>query len=778
MGKKRRKTEELDAAPAEATYSAPASDIPAPGPRGSYDEGFDIPAPGPSRSYRGSRRSFASEQGPDNELPAPGPSSAPSSIPGPGPGPARRGRPTGRRRSEPMDSEGPDNFDAGYSRPNYQEPAPRGDDDYDASPPRLNRRPSNRGAANPDRGGAERGSSDRGGSERGSSERGSSERGSSERGSSERGGAERAGTERGDRGNTGRAERQERGGNDRGGSERGGNDRGGNDRSGRSSGFGRGLYEYESSSELDNPDYVGGDYADDGDIEGDNPYTNSPRSNGRTGNADQRGNYRGRQQQNPPNRQGSGRVPGPGPGQSGRQPNPRGGNPRHQQRAPGRPTMGGGRQQTRYNPGGRGPSANAPGPGSMQRGPRRPAGGRQSNYRGPYQAPRSNDPYLVDQDRFDDATVELHEEVGMLEMHPNGYGFLRKTANNYSRERTDPFVPGTMIERFGLREGMMIRGMIRPGRGQTGPRVKEIMDVDGLEPEACLDIKPFDSLTPINPEEWYRLEVGPKPLTNRIIDLLAPMGKGQRALIVAPPRSGKTILLQHISTGISTNYPDTKLIVLLVDERPEEVTDMRRNVVGEVVASSLDEEIESHVRLSQLVIERCKRLAEMGKDVFLLMDSITRLARAFNKWVGDSGRTMSGGVDIKAMDIPKKLFATARAFEEGGSVTIAGTALIDTDSRMDELIFQEFKGTGNMELVLDRKLAERRVWPSIDISKSGTRREELLLPERTLTAVTALRRTLTQMNPIEAMEQLTKQLGRFDSNAEFIHLISGKMTND
>lgn len=375
----------------------------------------------------------------------------------------------------------------------------------------------------------------------------------------------------------------------------------------------------------------------------------------------------------------------------------------------------------------------------------------------------------------EDGTVELHEEVGMLEMHPNGYGFLRKSENNYSRERTDPFVPGTMIERFGLREGLMIRGMVRPGRGQTGPRVKDIMDVDGLDPEQYLEVKPFDSLTPINPEEWYNLEVGPKPLTNRVIDLLAPMGKGQRALIVAPPRSGKTVLLQHISQGIAKNHPDTKLIVLLIDERPEEVTDMRRNVDGEVVASSLDEEIESHVRLSQLVIERCKRLAEMGKDVFLLMDSITRLARAFNKWVGDSGRTMSGGVDIKAMDIPKKLFATARAFEEGGSVTIAGTALIDTDSRMDELIFQEFKGTGNMELVLDRKLAERRVWPAVDISKSGTRREELLLPESTLDAVTALRRTLTQMNPIEAMEQLTKQLGRFDSNDEFVKLISGKM---
>ena len=211
------------------------------------------------------------------------------------------------------------------------------------------------------------------------------------------------------------------------------------------------------------------------------------------------------------------------------------------------------------------------------------------------------------------------------------------------------------------------------------------------------------------------------------MDLLTPLGKGQRALIVAPPRTGKTILLQHISLGISTNFPDVKLIVLLIDERPEEVTDMKRAVNGEVVASSLDRDIESHVRLSQLVVERCKRLAEMGKDVVMLMDSITRLARAFNKWVGNTGRTMSGGVDIKAMDIPKKLFATARLFEEGGSLTIVGTALIDTGSRMDELIFQEFKGTGNMELVLDRKLADRRVWPAIDISQSGTRREEKLL---------------------------------------------------
>jgi len=234
------------------------------------------------------------------------------------------------------------------------------------------------------------------------------------------------------------------------------------------------------------------------------------------------------------------------------------------------------------------------------------------------------------------------------------------------------------------------------------------------------------------------------------------------------------VLLQHISNAISTNYPNVALMVLLIDERPEEVTDMRRNIVnGDVFASSLDNDVESHVRLSQLVVARCQRLAEMGKDVFMLMDSITRLARAFNKWVGNTGRTMSGGVDIKAMDIPKKLFATARAFEEGGSLTIVGTALIETGSRMDDLIFQEFKGTGNMELVLDRKLADRRVWPAIDIEQSGTRREEKLLPPETLHATTMLRRTLSSMHHVDAMEQLTSKLGKFKSNDEFVMLIQG-----
>ncbi len=409
--------------------------------------------------------------------------------------------------------------------------------------------------------------------------------------------------------------------------------------------------------------------------------------------------------------------------------------------------------------------------GGGNRGPRRPAPNRR---RGEYGS--SNNESFPEPQLDENGEIPLLEFSGVLEMHPNGYGFLRASDNNYSRERTDPFVPGTMIEKFGLRQGVLIKSMMQQGRRQQGPRVREILDVDGMKPEEYINVKNFDddkAFTPINPDQWLHLETGPEPLTNRIIDLLAPFGKGQRALIVAPPRSGKTIMLQHISRGIALNHPEVTLLVLLVDERPEEVTDMKRNIInGEVIASSLDMDVDSHVRLSQLVIDRCKRLAEMGRDVFLLMDSITRLARAFNKWVGNNGPTMSGGVNIKAMDIPKRLFATARAFAEGGSLTIVGTALIDTGSRMDDLIFQEFKGTGNMELVLDRRLAERRVWPAIDISLSGTRREELLHDEKTLNAVTMLRRTLNTMHPVEAMEQLTKQLGRFKTNKEFIQLIS------
>jgi transcription termination factor Rho len=368
--------------------------------------------------------------------------------------------------------------------------------------------------------------------------------------------------------------------------------------------------------------------------------------------------------------------------------------------------------------------------------------------------------------------IPLEPGQGVLEMHPNGYGFLRSVETNYTRERTDPFVPATMIERYRLREGVYIKALVQPGRRQQGPRVREIESVEDMPPDDYVNVKTFDQLTPINPETWLRLETGQQPITTRVMDLLTPLGKGQRALIVAPPRTGKTVLLQQVSQAVSTNHPELSLVMLLVDERPEEVTDMKRSVKGDVLASSLDCDVESHVRLSQLVVERCKRMAETGKDVFLLMDSITRMARAFNKWVGNTGRTMSGGVDIKALDIPKKLFATARVFEEGGSLTIVATALVDTGSRMDELIFQEFKGTGNMELVLDRKLADRRVWPSIDISQSGTRREEKLLDPNTLHAVNMLRRTLSSMHHVDAMEQLTKQLAKFKSNREFISLIA------
>ncbi len=368
--------------------------------------------------------------------------------------------------------------------------------------------------------------------------------------------------------------------------------------------------------------------------------------------------------------------------------------------------------------------------------------------------------------------IPLEPGNGVLEMHPNGYGFLRSPENNYTRERTDPFVPAQTIERYRLREGVYVKALVQPGRRQQGPRVREVEEVEGMPPEEYANVKSFDQLTPINPETWLRLETGQQPITTRVMDLLTPLGKGQRALIVAPPRTGKTVLLQQVSQAVSENHPELSLVMLLIDERPEEVTDMRRSVKGDVLASSLDCDVESHVRLSQLVIERCKRMAEAGKDVFLLMDSITRMARAFNKWVGNTGRTMSGGVDIKALDIPKKLFATARVFEEGGSLTIVATALVDTGSRMDELIFQEFKGTGNMELVLDRKLADRRVWPSIDISQSGTRREEKLLDPNTLHAVNLLRRTLSSMHHVDAMEQLTKQLSKFKSNREFITLIA------
>ncbi len=274
----------------------------------------------------------------------------------------------------------------------------------------------------------------------------------------------------------------------------------------------------------------------------------------------------------------------------------------------------------------------------------------------------------------------------------------------------------------------------------------------------------------MDPHDRIRLETGAEPLGPRILDLLTPIGKGQRGLIVAPPRTGKTILLQQIASAVLTNHPEVELVVLLIDERPEEVTEMRRSIKAEVVASSNDREVEEHLRLAQLAFDRARRAAESGRDVLILLDSLTRLARAYNK-NSSSGRTMSGGVDIKALDGPKRLFGSARCFDEGGSLTVLATCLVDTGSRMDEVIFQEFKGTGNMELVLDRKLADRRVWPAVDIAQSGTRKEERLLDAESLRRITLLRRTLADMKPVDAMEGLVRQMGKFPTNAEFLDRI-------
>ena len=375
---------------------------------------------------------------------------------------------------------------------------------------------------------------------------------------------------------------------------------------------------------------------------------------------------------------------------------------------------------------------------------------------------------------------------GVLELHPKGYGFLRNPARHYTPTPADAYVGAPLIAKHQLAEGVHLAGPIEPARkGSTGPRLAAVEFIEGREP-AQYQRRNWEELTAVDPTRWIRLETGPQPLTTRVMDLFTPIGMGQRGLIVAPPRSGKTVLLQHIAQAVLTNYPAMHLLVLLVDERPEEVTEMRRTLLGpaksdpnvsvappmcEVIASSSDRDTANHIRIAELVVERAKRLAEMGRDVFVLLDSLTRLARAYNKATG-SGRTMSGGVDAKALDVPKRLFGSARAFDEGGSLTILGTALIETGSRMDEVIFQEFKGTGNMELVLNRQLAERRIYPAIDLGASGTRKEERLLPAEMLEQVTLVRRSLMQLKPIEAMEGLVKQLEKTKSNAEFLMMVS------
>jgi transcription termination factor Rho len=364
----------------------------------------------------------------------------------------------------------------------------------------------------------------------------------------------------------------------------------------------------------------------------------------------------------------------------------------------------------------------------------------------------------------------------VLETTSKGFGFLRNPAKSFQPTPGDPYVSNALVDRFRLKPGLKITGKIDPHQQNAnggGPRLLSIDLIEDKDP-AHYQPRDFDSLTPIDPHVWLRLETGAQPLTTRVMDLLTPIGKGQRGLIVAPPRSGKTVLLQHIALAVAQNYPDMRIIVLLVDERPEEVTDMKRTVRGDVFASSSDQDSEQHVRLAQIVFERAKRLAEQGEEVFLLLDSLTRLARAYNKEVGTSGRTMTGGIDVHALEIPKRLFGAARVFEEGGSLTILGTALVETGSKMDDIIFQEFKGTGNMELVLDRKLADRRIYPAIDIPQSGTRKEEKLLPKDHLKFITLMRRVLAGMKPIEAMTLLVEKLSQTKSNDEFIDQVRMK----
>jgi transcription termination factor Rho len=359
---------------------------------------------------------------------------------------------------------------------------------------------------------------------------------------------------------------------------------------------------------------------------------------------------------------------------------------------------------------------------------------------------------------------------GVLELHPKGFGFLRNPAKNYVAMPGDPFVDQRMMRQFNLAPGVLVTGPIEPpARGATGPRLLNVETIEGEDPKAYRR-QNWDELTVVDPTRQIILETGAEPLTTRVMDLFTPIGFGQRGLIVAPPRTGKTVLLQHIAAAVTQNHPKAKLIVLLVDERPEEVTDIKRTVQGEVVASTSDKDAIQHIRLAELVVERGRRLAESGRDCILLLDSLTRLARAYNKQ-NSSGKTMSGGVDSRAMEVPKRLFGAARAFEEGGSLTIMGTALIETGSRMDDLIFQEFKGTGNMELILDRKLAERRIYPAIDLAGSGTRKEERLLPAERLEKINLLRRTLMQMKGVEAMEGLVKQMVKTKSNEEFLEVV-------
>jgi len=363
---------------------------------------------------------------------------------------------------------------------------------------------------------------------------------------------------------------------------------------------------------------------------------------------------------------------------------------------------------------------------------------------------------------------------GVLEKLSDGYGFLRAPEASYLPGPDDIYVSPSQIRRFGLLTGDTVRGQIRPPK--TGERyfaLGRVDSVNGGSPEASRNRLAFDRLTPLYPSVRIKVEVeGDEDISGRVMDLMTPLGKGQRGLIVSPPRTGKTMLLQAIARAVAANHPEMSLIVLLIDERPEEVTDMQRTVQGEVIASTFDEPASRHVQVAEMVMEKAKRLVESGRDAILLLDSITRLARAYNAVIPASGRVLSGGLDANALQKPKRFFGQARNVEEGGSLTILATALIDTGSRMDDVIFEEFKGTGNMEINLDRKLADRRVFPAVDLLRSGTRKEELLLSKLELDRTWILRKVLQQMSPVEAMELLREKMVRTRSNADFLQAMA------
>jgi transcription termination factor Rho len=358
---------------------------------------------------------------------------------------------------------------------------------------------------------------------------------------------------------------------------------------------------------------------------------------------------------------------------------------------------------------------------------------------------------------------------GVLEKMPEGYGFLRSAEANYLPGPDDIYVSPSQIRRFNLRTGVSVDGQIRPPK--EGEKYFALLKVNGVNfeaPEISRRSIKFDSLTPLYPEDRFNLEVRPEQLTTRIVDLLAPIGKGQRALIVSPPKAGKTMLLQDLANAIRKNHPEAYVIVLLIDERPEEVTDFKRTTDAEVISSTFDEPAQRHVLVAEMVIEKARRLVEHKRDVVILLDSITRLARAHNTVVPHSGKILSGGVDANALHKPKRFFGAARNVEEGGSLTIIGTALVDTGSRMDEVIFEEFKGTGNSEIHLDRKLADRRTFPAINLNLSSTRREELLMDEETLNKIWVLRKVLNPLNTVDSMEFLIEKMRLTENNAEFL----------